>query len=101
MEILEFHSGRPNPKYRAAVEQFTAILSLALWMALGGAWNLALATLGALAVTLLFGEVLPKTLAVRAPELWSLRVAKPMAWLQTLSAPLRRRVRGCTCHSRG
>ena len=29
MEILEFDSGRPNPKYRDAVEQFTAALSLA------------------------------------------------------------------------
>ncbi|MFM2295490.1 MAG: hypothetical protein RLZZ350_1903, partial [Verrucomicrobiota bacterium] len=65
-------------------------LSLSLSTALGGQWNLAAAALGALAVTLLVGEVLPKTLAVRAPETWSLRVAKPMAWLQTLSSPLRR-----------
>jgi putative hemolysin len=34
-------------------------------------------------------EVAPKALAVRAPELWSLRVARPMLILQTLLRPLR------------
>jgi CBS domain containing-hemolysin-like protein len=36
------------------------------------------------------GEVAPKTLAVRAPELWSRRVARPMLFLQNRSRPLRR-----------
>ena len=67
-----------------------AVLALALNMALGGNWNALLTMLGALAVILFVGEVLPKTLAVRAPELWSLRVARPMAWLQKISLPLRR-----------
>lgn len=35
-------------------------------------------------------EVLPKTLAVRAPERWSLRVARPMLWLQSISRPAQR-----------
>src|SRR6185503_4769323 len=38
----------------------------------------------------LFGcEVLPKTLAVRRPEKWSLRVARPLLFLGKLSLPLR------------
>jgi CBS domain containing-hemolysin-like protein len=44
-------------------------------------------------VVLLFilfgGEVAPKALAVRAPELWSLRVARPMLWLRKASRPFR------------
>jgi CBS domain containing-hemolysin-like protein len=45
----------------------------------------------ALLALILFGaEVAPKTLAVRAPELWALRVGRPMLWLQDLSQPLRR-----------
>jgi len=37
---------------------------------------------------LLGGEVLPKTLAVRSPEQWSLRVARPLALLHQLARPL-------------
>lgn len=48
-------------------------------------------TVGALAVLILIGcEVLPKTLAVRAPELWSLRVARVMLWWQNLARPAQR-----------
>ncbi|MDB6022346.1 MAG: hypothetical protein JWQ04_2203, partial [Pedosphaera sp.] len=35
-------------------------------------------------------EVAPKTLAVRAPELWSLRVARPMFFMQKFTGPFRR-----------
>ena len=50
-----------------------------------------LPVLAGLGVLILVGcEVLPKTLAVRAPELWSLRVARPMLWLQSLSRPAQR-----------
>ena len=53
-----------------------AMQAVAFWMALRGRWPL-LPTTGALFVLILFvGEVLPKTLAVRAPEVWSLRVAR-------------------------
>jgi putative hemolysin len=42
-------------------------------------------------VLLLIGcEVIPKTLAVRAPELWALRVAGPMYFLQGFTGPLQR-----------
>jgi putative hemolysin len=45
----------------------------------------------ALLVLILFGgEVAPKALAVRAPELWALRVARFMFFLQRVSRPLRR-----------
>ncbi|MCX6895403.1 MAG: hemolysin family protein [Verrucomicrobia bacterium] len=67
-----------------------AMLVIALWMAFHGHWPLPLTAAGLLILTLFVGEVLPKTLAVRAPELWVLRVARPMLILQWLSAPLRR-----------
>src|SRR6267378_3120630 len=66
-----------------------AILATALWMALSGRWPLAITLVGLLALILLGCEVLPKTLAVRQPEQWALRVARPMLWLQTIAKPLR------------
>ena len=68
-----------------------AIVALALWPVLLGQWPARL-TLVAVAAFLLVGcEVLPKTLAVRAPERWARRVARPMlvvgettGWLQQL-----------------
>ncbi|PYJ06426.1 MAG: hypothetical protein DME25_06735 [Verrucomicrobia bacterium] len=66
-----------------------AMLATALWMALNGHWPLATTVAGLLALILIGCEVLPKTLAVRRPELWALRVARPMLLLQTLAKPLR------------
>src|ERR1051326_1933336 len=66
-----------------------AMLATALWMALNGRWYLTL-TIVLLFVLILIGcEVLPKTLAVRQPELWALRVARPLLLLQVLAKPLR------------
>jgi CBS domain containing-hemolysin-like protein len=65
-----------------------AMLAVGLWMALNGQWPLALTVAGLLLLTLLGGEVLPKTLAVRQPEQWSLRVARPLALLHRLARPL-------------
>jgi putative hemolysin len=49
--------------------------------------------LAGLFVLILIGcEVLPKTLAVRSPEKWSLRVAGPMLLLQRIALPLHRLV---------
>jgi len=46
--------------------------------------------LAALLALILFGaEVAPKTLAVRAPESWALRVARPMLLFQRFTRPLR------------
>jgi putative hemolysin len=61
-------------------------LGVTLW--LGGSVML---TVGALALLILVGcEVLPKTLAVRSPETWSLRVARPISWVQSVTRPVQR-----------
>jgi putative hemolysin len=61
-------------------------LGVAVWR--GGSIPL---TVAALALLILIGcEVLPKTLAVRAPELWSLRVARAMLWLHQIAHPAQR-----------
>src|SRR5262245_40113833 len=65
------------------------MLAMALWMALNGYWPAALTVTGLLVLVLFGCEVAPKTLAVRRPERWALRVARPMLWLQTLAKPLR------------
>lgn len=65
-----------------------AMLAVGLWMAVQGHWPLALTVAGLLLLTLLVGEVLPKTLAVRKPEQWSLRVARLLALLHRLARPL-------------
>ncbi|HMJ90975.1 MAG TPA: hemolysin family protein, partial [Candidatus Acidoferrum sp.] len=61
-------------------------LGTALWR--GGSTPLALT--GLFILILIGCEVLPKTLAVRDPEKWSLRVARPMLLLQRASRPLQR-----------
>jgi CBS domain containing-hemolysin-like protein len=61
-------------------------LGVTVWR--GGSVSLAVAGLLTL---ILFGcEVLPKTLAVRAPEKWSLRVARHMLWVLSASRPVQR-----------
>lgn len=64
-----------------------AMLAVGLWMALSGRWPLGLTVVALLLVALLGGEVLPKTLAVRRPERWSLRVARPLAALHRIARP--------------
>ena len=65
------------------------IVGFALWMTLHAHWPL-IASMGLTMVLILFGaEVTPKALAVRAPELWALKVARPMRVLQRASRPLR------------
>ena len=71
-----------------------AMLAVTLGMALHGRWPVA-ATLAGLLVLILIGcEVLPKTLAVRRPEQWAMRVARPLLFTVTLSSPLRRVAQG-------
>ncbi len=65
-----------------------AMLAVALWMAIQGSWPLAITVAGLLALILIGCEVWPKTLAVRRPERWSLRVAQPLAFLLRFSQPL-------------
>jgi CBS domain containing-hemolysin-like protein len=66
-----------------------AMLAIGFWMALRTHWPIVYTVIG-LFVLILFGcEVLPKTLAVRNPENWSLRVARPLLLLEKLALPLR------------
>jgi CBS domain containing-hemolysin-like protein len=64
-----------------------AMLAVGLGMALNERWYLALTVVALLLLALLGGEVLPKTLAVRRPDEWSLRVARPLALLHRLARP--------------
>ena len=52
-----------------------AMLAVALRMVFSGDWPLVLTAAALLALMLIGCEVLPKTLAVRQPERWALRVA--------------------------
>src|SRR5882724_9106589 len=66
-----------------------AMLAIGFWMALRTHWPI-LFTIVGLFVLILFGcEVLPKTLAVRSPEEWALRVSRPLLFLEKLVLPLR------------
>jgi putative hemolysin len=66
----------------------SAALAVALWMALQGLWPTVI-TITLLFVLLLVGcEVFPKTMAVRKPELWATRVARPLSWFLKVSLPL-------------
>lgn len=67
-----------------------SILAITLWVVPWGIWLWAV-VLPALLILLLVGcEVAPKTLAVRSPEVWALRVARPMHFLQRFTGPFRR-----------
>lgn len=66
-----------------------AMLAIGFWMALRTHWPILFTIIG-LFVLILFGcEVLPKTLAVRSPEDWALRVSRPLLFLEKLALPLR------------
>jgi CBS domain containing-hemolysin-like protein len=73
-----------------------AVLATGLWMALGGHWPMAATLMGLVVLILIVCEVLPKTLAVRRPERWALRVASPLWAVLTLSLPLGRVVQKIT-----
>lgn len=65
-----------------------AMLAVALGMALAGRWPL-LTTLAALLTLILIGgEVVPKTLAVRRPDQWALRVAPGLLVFERVALPL-------------
>jgi CBS domain containing-hemolysin-like protein len=65
-----------------------AMLAVALWMAIHDRWPLVGTVVSLLALILIGCEVLPKTLAVRRPERWSLRLARPLAFVLRFSLPL-------------
>jgi putative hemolysin len=67
-----------------------AMLAIALHMVFDARWELAL-TMLLLAVFVLLGcEVFPKTLAVRAPERWAVRVVWPLFLFEKFSKPFYR-----------
>ncbi len=68
----------------------SALVAIALWMSLDvKGLHLGLTLVGTFLLILLGCEVVPKTLAVRMPEVWALRVARPMIFFVWLSRPLR------------
>jgi CBS domain containing-hemolysin-like protein len=69
-----------------------SIVALGLWPALEEHWSIAGAVIVSLFLVLVVCEVLPKTLAVRSPEKWALRIAPLMlairsstGWFQRLA----------------
>jgi len=60
-----------------------SIIALSLWPALQERWPITAAVALSLILVLVGCEVLPKTLAVRSPELWALRIGPLMEAIQT------------------
>ncbi len=67
-----------------------AMLAVALWVVFDSHWALVLTMIALLVLTLIGCEVLPKTLAVRRPETWALRVGWLLLVFQKISTPLYR-----------
>src|SRR5271154_3751954 len=67
-----------------------AMLAVALRMVFDAHWALALTMIALLALTLMVCEVFPKTLAVRRPERWALRVGWLLLIFQKICTPLYR-----------
>jgi putative hemolysin len=67
-----------------------AMLAIALRMVFDAGWPLVTTVLALLALTLIGGEVFPKTLAVRRPERWALRVGWLLLVFQKLGTPVYR-----------
>jgi putative hemolysin len=70
-----------------------ALLAMVLRMSFTTHWALALSLIALLALALIGCEVFPKTLAVRQPEYWALRVAWPLVLFRKISMPLHRMAR--------
>lgn len=68
------------------------IVALALWLAVLQQWGILATLAGVLFLLLTACEVLPKTLAVRSPQHWSLWVARPMIFTQKTTAWFQRLV---------
>jgi CBS domain containing-hemolysin-like protein len=67
-----------------------AILASALRMVFDAYWALALTMISMMVLVLIGCEVLPKTLAVRRPEFWAIRVAWPLFVFEKCSKPVYR-----------
>ena len=74
------------------------LVSAGLTAVLHQAWPLGPTLLG-LFVLILFGcEVLPKTLGVRSPDRWALRVGRPMLLVELATRPIQRLFQGLNQH---
>jgi CBS domain containing-hemolysin-like protein len=58
------------------------LIATALWLGLEGQWPILWTLVGTLVLVLVGCEVVPKTLAVRSPERWALRVVELMRFFQ-------------------
>ncbi|HEX9048420.1 MAG TPA: hemolysin family protein, partial [Verrucomicrobiae bacterium] len=67
-----------------------AMLAVALRMVFAAQWVLATTMISLAALTLIVCEVFPKTLAVRRPERWAVRVAWLLFGFEKISKPLHR-----------
>jgi CBS domain containing-hemolysin-like protein len=67
-----------------------AMLAVALRMIFNAHWTLALTMISLAAFVLLGCEMFPKTLAVRRPEKWALRVSGLLSLFQKVTKPLHR-----------
>ena len=65
------------------------VVGSVLWVGAKQDWPMVATMAGLLVVVLFIAEVVPKTLAVRAPEFWALRVAPPMRYLIAVTKPFR------------
>lgn len=73
------------------------LLGIVLWIALDSQWEvgrMVVSLAGLFLWIVIVCEVLPKTLAVRSPENWSLRLTPSMITLRALTQPLRRVAQG-------
>lgn len=70
------------------------MLTVGLWMALSGRWLLVPTIIIQFVVLVFLGEVLPKTMAVRRPDRWSLRVASVLTLVHAAMLPFRRVAQG-------
>ena len=66
------------------------LVAVVLWLVMHQDWPMAVSMAGLLGLILIGCEVVPKTLAVRAPERFALSCARPMLLIQSLTHPLRR-----------
>jgi CBS domain containing-hemolysin-like protein len=70
------------------------LVTLGVWLVLHQGWGSGAVLFLLLGLILVAGEVIPKTLAVRAPDFWAVQVAAPMEALQSLTRPFRRVAQG-------
>ena len=71
------------------ISAFAVLMAIPTWMSLNSHWPFLPSFFGVLLFIILFCELLPKTLAVRQPDVWSLRVVGPLRLVHRLTLPLR------------